>query len=171
MSALIPAWVDGTLQPREKLLVHRKGWRHKAVSVFLNCGDATLLQRRALGKYHSGGLWANACCTHPAWGEDDLDCARRRLSEELNIDGVELTRTGALHYRADVGNGLIEDEDVTVFVGTLPSQIDVQPNPEEAMTVAWVSHSDLRVGIRNGPDRYTEWLKIYLGKHSDLLTA
>ena len=28
-----------------------------------------LIQRRALGKYHTPGLWANTCCTHPRWGE------------------------------------------------------------------------------------------------------
>ena len=83
---LIPAWVDGALTPVDKLEAHRQGIRHKAVSVFINCGTETLFQRRALSKYHTPGLWANACCTHPYWEEDPQDCAIRRLREELGVN-------------------------------------------------------------------------------------
>ena len=56
---MLPAWVDGTLQPVEKLEAHERGLRHKAVSVFVMDGERLLLQRRALGKYQTPGLWAN----------------------------------------------------------------------------------------------------------------
>ena len=65
MKIMIPAWVDGVLTPVEKLEVHQRGLRHKAISVFILRGTEVLLQRRALEKYHTPGLWANACCTHP----------------------------------------------------------------------------------------------------------
>ena len=84
-SETIPAWVDGRLVPVDKLEVHRRGLRHPAVSVFLLDGERTLIQRRALGKYHTPGLWANACCTHPRWGEEPAACALRRLREELGV--------------------------------------------------------------------------------------
>ena len=70
MADLIPAWVDGRLVAVDKLDVHRRGLWHPAVSVFLMDGPLTLLQRRAAAKYHTPGLWANACCTHPRPGED-----------------------------------------------------------------------------------------------------
>ena len=41
------------------------------------------MQQRADGKYHSGGLWANTCCSHPRWNESLDDCAHRRQFEEL----------------------------------------------------------------------------------------
>ena len=41
--AMIPAWLDGTLTPVEKLEVHRKGLRHKAVSVFVMHRDKVLI--------------------------------------------------------------------------------------------------------------------------------
>lgn len=66
---MIPAWIDGSLTPVEKLDAHLRGLRHKAVSVFVMAQDALLIQRRALGKYHTPGLWANTCCTHPNWGK------------------------------------------------------------------------------------------------------
>ncbi|MFY9241096.1 MAG: NUDIX domain-containing protein, partial [Roseovarius sp.] len=85
MTAMIPAWVGDTLVPVEKLEVHERGLRHKAVSVFVVSGDDVLIQRRALGKYHTPGLWANTCCTHPNWDEKSLDCAARRMEEELGV--------------------------------------------------------------------------------------
>jgi hypothetical protein len=32
---MIPAWVNGRLQPVEKLEAHQRGLKHKAVSVFV----------------------------------------------------------------------------------------------------------------------------------------
>src|SRR5688500_14749912 len=62
-----------------KLDAHRSGQLHRAISVFVfNSAGDVLLQRRAVGKYHSAGLWSNACCTHPRPGESVLDAARRR---------------------------------------------------------------------------------------------
>lgn len=113
---MIPAWVNGVLTPVEKLETHQRGLQHKAVSVFVLAGDALLIQRRALGKYHTPGLWANTCCTHPEWNELDASCAQRRLAEELGIEGVQVQHRGQVAYRADVGGGLIEHELVEVFV-------------------------------------------------------
>ena len=68
-------------------------------------GSEVLIQRRAMCKYHTPGLWANTCCTHPHWGEDPEDCAHRRLDEELGISGLKLEARDQLEYRADVGGG------------------------------------------------------------------
>lgn len=46
---MIPAWIDGVLAPLDKLEVHLRGIKHRAVSVFVMAGDQILLQRRALG--------------------------------------------------------------------------------------------------------------------------
>jgi len=47
----------------EKLEAHQKGMLHSAISVFVfNSDNKLLLQRRALNKYHSSGLWSNTCC-------------------------------------------------------------------------------------------------------------
>ena len=73
IKTVIPAWVDGVLTPVEKLLVHQKGLKHKAISVFVMNKGRVLLQQRAMCKYHTPGLWANTCCTHPNWNEDSSD--------------------------------------------------------------------------------------------------
>ena len=108
MSAPIPAWVDGKLTPVDKIEAHERGLRHKAVSVFVIRGRDILMQRRAMGKYHTPGLWANTCCTHPGWSESTCACAVRRLREELGITGLYPQFRHHLEYRADVGGGMIE---------------------------------------------------------------
>ena len=82
---MIPAWIDGRLTPVEKLAAHERGLRHLAVSVFVLRAGRILIQQRALGKYHTPGLWANTCCTHPAWGEEPRATATRRLPARLGL--------------------------------------------------------------------------------------
>ncbi|WGH80264.1 isopentenyl-diphosphate Delta-isomerase [Jannaschia ovalis] len=165
MTAMIPAWVDGAVTPVEKLEVHRRGLRHKAISVFVMDGPRMLIQQRAAGKYHTPGLWANTCCTHPAWGEDGAACAARRLREELGITGLVLRPRGVLEYRADVGGGLIEHEVVETFVADAPASLVVDPNPDEVQAVRWVDLDTLAAEIAADPGRFTPWLRIYMAEH------
>ena len=166
MTIHIPAWVDGDLAPVEKLEVHERGLRHKAVSVFVVAGDQLLIQRRALSKYHTPGLWANTCCTHPEWNEDPKDCAARRLNEELGITGLDLQFRDQIEYRADVGNALIEHELVDVFLAESRTNLVMAPNPEEVMDTRWISLSDLDKALTASPESFTPWLRIYMDQHS-----
>ncbi|MFG6589895.1 isopentenyl-diphosphate Delta-isomerase [Sulfitobacter sp. 1A12157] len=166
---ILPAWVDGILQPVEKLSAHKRGLRHKAVSVFVMDGSRLLLQRRALGKYHTPGLWANTCCTHPAWEEPAELCAARRLREELGITGLALRHRGQVEYRADVGGGLIEHEVVEVFLADAEAGLKIAPNPEEVMETRWQDLDDLRVDLARNPQAYTPWLRIYMDQHAGLI--
>ncbi|MBU2992351.1 isopentenyl-diphosphate Delta-isomerase [Octadecabacter sp. 1_MG-2023] len=163
---LIPAWVDGVLTPMDKLYVHQEGLRHKAVSVFVLDGTKVLIQRRALSKYHTPGLWANTCCTHPLWGEPPETCATRRLMDELGIEGVTSVFRDQLEYRADVGGGLVEHEVVDLFVATADAKtLSLVLNPDEVMETRWVEIYDLAEQVIQQPDEYTPWLKIYLADH------
>ncbi len=164
---LIPAWVDGTLEPVAKLEVHRRGLRHKAVSVFVMDGENVLLQRRAATKYHSPGLWANTCCTHPRWNEAAADCAVRRLREELGITGLYPAYRDRIEYRADVGSGMIEHEVVDVFMAMAERKMKVYPNPEEVAQVEWVGFYDLTAEVKRRPERFTVWLRVYLEQYRD----
>ena len=143
MAIMIPAWVDGTLKPVEKMDAHVRGLRHKAVSVFAMDGENVLIQQRAMAKYHTPGLWANTCCTHPKWKESSADCAVRRVKEELGLTGLTPIFKGDVEYRADVGNGLVEHEVVDVFVMPNAGQTKVDPNPDEVMATRWVNLNDL----------------------------
>ncbi|MEM8571225.1 MAG: isopentenyl-diphosphate Delta-isomerase [Pseudomonadota bacterium] len=167
MTELLPAWRSGVLTPVEKLAVHQLGLRHKAVSVFVVSGTQLLLQQRAAVKYHTPGLWANACCTHPRWDEDPKACAVRRLREELGITGLAPRFRQQVEYRADVGGGLIEHEVVDLFVAEVktPETVAVNPNPAEVAAFRWIELTALRQAIAEEPEHYTPWLRIYLDRH------
>ena len=171
MSIEIPTWVDGILTPVEKLEAHQRGLRHKAISVFLMREGRVLLQQRALSKYHTPGLWANTCCTHPFWGEDSVVCAERRLSEELGLTGVPLHYRDTVEYRADVGGGLIEHEVVDIFIGEVPAGREPKPNPDEVMNTAWRPLDRLAEDIAREPGLYTPWLQIYMREHAGVIFA
>ncbi|HQW93445.1 MAG TPA: NUDIX domain-containing protein, partial [Ferruginibacter sp.] len=71
----------------EKMEVHQKALLHRAFSVFVfNEKGEILLQKRADKKYHSAGLWTNACCSHPKPGEETLNAAQSRLQEEMGFN-------------------------------------------------------------------------------------
>jgi isopentenyl-diphosphate delta-isomerase len=169
MSIMIPAWVDGELTPVEKLEAHVKGLRHKAISVFVLRGREVLLQQRAMGKYHTPGLWANTCCTHPNWDENPATCAVRRLDEELGLTGLNLEHRHHLEYRADVGNGLVEHEVVDVYMARAGKSLRVRPNPSEVMDTRWVDYHDLLAEVTRHPQRFTPWLRIYLTDYADVI--
>lgn len=155
---------DGGLYPIDKLEAHRLGARHVAVSAFVFAGDALLLQRRALGKYHSGGLWANSCCSHPGWGESPAACVHRRVRDELGVD-LAFTEVASFDYEAAVGPELIENEAVHLFVAEVERDaLELAPDAEEVMDVRWMDTRLLRADARRRPRRYTAWLRLYLDR-------
>jgi Isopentenyldiphosphate isomerase len=120
-----------------------------------------LLQQRALHKYHSGGLWTNACCSHPAPGEDTMGAAHRRLQEELGFD-TALEKIFDFVYREEVGQGLIENEFDHVFVGYYADEIAF--NPEEVMAIDFFPVGVIRQAIRENPGQYTTWFRLAFPK-------
>ncbi len=170
MKDLIPAWVNSELKPVEKLEVHKRALKHKAISVFIISGAETLIQQRALTKYHTPGLWANACCTHPHWKEAPRTCATRRLKEELGIEtGIELLYKNQIEYRADVGHDLVEHEIVDIFTMEVESKknIQIDINPAEVMATRWIKFCDLSKEIGRSPDTFTPWIRIYLKDYAE----
>jgi isopentenyl-diphosphate delta-isomerase len=147
----------------EKLEAHEKGLLHRALSVLIiNTKKEILLQRRALGKYHSPGLWTNTCCSHPYPGENPTEAANRRLKEEMGMV-ADLEFAFKFQYKCDFDNGLIEHELDHVFMG----KTDDIPhlNTDEAMAFKWMSIEELETDMKNNADNYTFWFKWMIEKH------
>lgn len=167
MNTAIPAWVGDKLTPVDKAEVHYKGLRHKAVSIFVMDGENILIQKRSDQKYHSPGLWANTCCTHPNWNERPEDCAVRRLREELGITGLYPAHADRLEYRADVGGGMVEHEVVDIYLAYAKPGMTLAPDPQEVSEIRWVGLYDLAAEVQRHPERFSKWLAIYLSSHMD----
>jgi isopentenyl-diphosphate delta-isomerase type 1 len=151
----------------DKLAAHREGRLHRAISVFVfDLEDRLILQRRAAGKYHSGGQWANTCCSHPRPGEDGLAAAHRRLAEELGFDCPLAHRTDIL-YQVDVGAGLVEHELVEAYVGRWAGPI--HPDPNEASDWRAIAPDRLAEEIEAEPEAFAPWLRIYVRAHAEAL--
>lgn len=160
---------DREIGTAEKLDAHRQGLRHRAFSVIVWDEEGRqLLQRRAAGKYHSGGLWANACCGHPRLGEAVEAAARRRLQEELGFSAA-LEWLGLVAYRAEVGEGLIEDEIVHIFRARYAGA--VAPNPEEVEEYRWSTLDEIRADAAAAPQRYGAWFLRYVVEEWPLALA
>jgi len=151
---------DKEIGVEEKIKAHREGRLHRAFSIFIfNSKGEMLLQQRARHKYHCGGLWTNACCSHPRPGESLNDAVHRRLKEEMGFD-CELKEIFSFIYYVEFDNGLKEHEFDHVFIGLFDGE--VKPNPDEVQDFKWVKIEELVKDIASNPDKYTYWFKLAL---------
>ena len=141
-----------------KMEAHKKALLHRAVSVFIRKPEGKwILQRRALYKYHSKGLWTNSCCTHPHPGESSTDAAHRRVREEMGLE-CDLRELFAFTYIEKLDNDLTEHEFDHVFLGITAMEPVI--NTEEVEEWEAVSFDELHKDIRENPDDYTYWFKM-----------
>jgi isopentenyl-diphosphate delta-isomerase len=149
---------DQELGTMEKMEAHRLGVLHRAFSVFIfNEQGQMLLQQRALHKYHSGGLWTNACCSHPRPGEKVNKAASRRLNEELGFD-TPLKPIFDFVYKATFENGLTEHEFDHVYFGNYDGKIF--PDPNEVMNVEFENMESIAADLRGNPKKFTAWFQL-----------
>lgn len=149
---------DEAIGTMEKMLAHRSGMLHRAFSIFLfDAEGRVLLQQRADDKYHSPGLWSNACCSHPRPGEGVLSAADRRLAEELGTE-TRLENRFAFTYHAHFANDLQEHEFDHVLFGVFTGGL--HPDPGEVKSVRWLSLEELSAELATTPEAFTPWLRI-----------
>lgn len=151
----------------EKMEAHQKALLHRAFSVFIfNSKGQMLLQQRALNKYHSGGLWANACCSHPYIGQQTLAAAEKRLQEEMGFT-TALTKAFSFIYKAPFDNGLTEHEYDHVFTGIYNGTI--VPDKTEVKDFCFMDMALIKASLQSQPEKYTVWFKIAFPKMEDYL--
>jgi len=161
--------LDNEIGVMEKLLAHQKGLLHRAFSVFVfNDKNEMLLQKRALGKYHSEGLWTNTCCSHPTENETIIDAGNRRLMEEMNYS-CKLNTSFSFIYKVSLDNDLVEHELDHVLIGK--SNEDPNLNPEEASDYKWTSIEDVLLDLKENEANYTYWFKLIIENYMDKLIS
>ena len=146
-----------------KMEAHEKALLHRAFSVFVfNSKNELMLQQRALGKYHSPGLWTNTCCSHQRDGESNIEAGVRRLQEEMGFS-TSLEDTISFIYKAPFDNGLTEHEFDHILVGHYDDEPNI--NPEEVASWKWMSLEDVKKDMEMSPEHYTAWFKIIFEKY------
>ena len=118
-----------------------------------------MIQKRADNKYHSGGLWANTCCSHPRVNETLKEATTRRLEFECGIK-TELKEVGSFIYHTAYDNGLSEYEYDHVFVGEYAGELSI--NKDEIAQIKEVDLEWLLEDIVNNPFNYASWFKTAL---------
>ena len=173
----------------EKLDVHRKALLHRAFSLFVydQEADQLLIHKRAHGKYHSGGLWTNACCSHPRKGEVLREAVMRRAEEELGIrwSDIEphLESLSILAGRTEADNGTIADngrnglyelgkfqylarydglaeheiDHVFLIILRERGRVQFHPDEREISETRWVSPEEVDRELKENPDGYSAW--------------
>ncbi len=158
---------DNPIGTMEKMEAHRKGLLHRAFSVFLFHPDGRmLLQQRAMEKYHSPGLWTNACCSHPLPGESLEDAAQRRLVEEIDLS-CPLRYHSHLLYLTELEGGMVEHEYDHVFIGI--TERPPKPNPAEVMATEYLSPAAIHASMNENPDLYTVWFRLLFERVADAM--
>ncbi|MDG2343200.1 MAG: isopentenyl-diphosphate Delta-isomerase [Flavobacteriales bacterium] len=153
---------DKVLGYMEKQEAHIKGLMHRAFSIFVfNDKNELLLQKRAIEKYHSGGLWTNTCCSHPRKNETNIEAAYRRLNEEMGISCV-LNKVFTFTYKAVLDKGLTEHEFDHVFFGFTNQKPKI--NTAEVSEYKYISISNLEKTVSTRPELFTEWFLICFPK-------
>ena len=147
---------------------HRTGALHRAFSVFLHNGSRLLIQQRAQNKYHSPGLWANTCCSHPRKGEELEEAVKRRLMEEAGIE-CSVKEVFSFVYKHKFNDELYEHEYDHVFLGEYSGEYTM--NPVEVQAFKWIEAKELLEDIKNHPEKYASWFKIAAPKVIDMILA
>ena len=136
---------------------HKNAILHRAFSVFLYHDGKLLIQQRAFDKYHSGGLWANTCCSHPRT-DNIIEEAKGRLVEEVGIRCGELKELFVFNYFSKYKEDLFEYEIDHVLIGEYDG--DFVLNKDEVNDMKWVSFEKLEREMTTNPQKFATWFLI-----------
>lgn len=164
-------WKDEMIGSEEKLSAHIHKQLHRAFSLILmDCEGNMLIQKRASGKYHSGGLYANACCSHPRENETLQVAVERRSYEELGVHIKGAKEIGSFIYLAPFENELCEYEYDHVFLKKLNREetneltlVESIPfNRDEIECLEWVTMETLKHWVTNEHEKLAYWFWLIL---------
>ncbi len=156
----------------EKMETHKSGQLHRAFSVFIFDvkSKKMLIQKRAVQKYHSGGLWSNTCCSHPYKEETWCKALKRCMSTELGINPVFSEQANNSEYPPDIQyigkfkyysqyEELSEHEIDYVFL-YLPDEAIINSiafNKDEIEEIKWISLKELDSWLLENPEEFSAW--------------
>lgn len=135
-----------------------KGLIHRIVRIMLHDKNGrVLLQHRTPTKDIFPDCWDNSAAGHIDVGEDYSTAAARELKEELDLEGLRLTKIGK--YRSDE---TWKGHRFNRFTACYRAEIDQAPTRLEdgkVDDVRWYTVDEIKSLIKNHPDKVTDGLR------------
>ncbi len=132
------------------------GQLHRAFSVLLfDSNNRLLLQKRASNKVTFPSVWANSCCSHPLYSEQEMEledslgvkrAAIRKLKQELGIDSEQVPLeqfhfVTKMMYSARMNEEWIEREIDHILI--IKADVEILINENEVSEIKWVTQKEL----------------------------
>jgi isopentenyl-diphosphate Delta-isomerase len=133
--------------------IHQNKLLHRSVHILVfNSKKELFLQKRALCKDESPGLWDTSTAGHVDAGETYLDCAHREIFEELNlkvflVPSIKISACNDTHR-----------EHVQVY--TCINNDPVKINPREISEGKFFNLLEIKENISINPDQFTSSFKL-----------
>ncbi|KAM3146604.1 hypothetical protein pb186bvf_001134 [Paramecium bursaria] len=157
-------------------IINQSGGLHRAFSVFIFDQNFNLLiQKRAKQKITFKSLWANSCCSHQFFRQDDKDKdinsindAKKRVNFELGLDisKEHLKLIGKIIYKANSDDDKWGEHELDYIYFTQKQEnTQFQYNKDEVEDYKWVSQKDLQILYKqslnkDSPMRFTPWFNL-----------
>jgi len=160
---------DEIIGYEDKYKAHEKpAMLHRAISVFLFSKDLdgnllTLMQKRSDHKIVGPKDWSNTVCGNVNKGESYLDCAHRRLDQELGLKNIVLEELVKIRYKVDCNEIYSENEIDQFYVGyynNLPTNF----NTKEVSAVRFEPFLPL-LNQNYNKNSYSPWFNAFM-QHS-----
>jgi isopentenyl-diphosphate delta-isomerase len=142
----------------KRMVHHHATPLHLAFSCYLFDHDGNfLVTRRAATKRTWPGVTTNSCCGHPSPDETLTIAIKRRIVQELGLDATDIKPVlPAFSYKAEMDNGIVENEICPVFVG-FADPAALAPDPEEVDSTEWVSWPAFAAAVLSGERQVSPW--------------
>jgi isopentenyldiphosphate isomerase len=141
---------DEVIDQKPRSEVHARGLPHRAVHVLVfNSRGEIFLQKRSMKKDRQPGIWDSSCSGHVDSGENYDQTAIRELHEELGLNLLARTATGASQplqklFKIDA---CAETDAEFVWIYRCQSEGPFQLHPDEIETGGWFA-----------PEKVTSWI-------------
>ena len=133
--------------------IHQNKLLHRSAHILVfNSKKELFLQKRALCKDESPGLWDTSSAGHVDAGESYEDCAHRELLEELDLKAV-LKPSIKISARKET-----HMEHIHVYICITDDTIKI--NPEEISEGAFFDLSKIQENISMNPTQFTSSFKL-----------
>ncbi|SCY77478.1 NUDIX domain-containing protein [Ruminococcus sp. YE282] len=164
---------DNTIGYAEKISVHKTGVLHRAFSIFIfdKKNNLMLIQKRSADKYHSAGLWSNACCSHQYKNETWDEALKRCIVNELGIQAdfeysvmqnyksfSNIIQVGVFKYFSDYGD--MKEHEIDHVILYTPEDTLLKKilyNTDEISEIRWLSIEELDTLLKCRSDEFTSW--------------